>query len=184
VPLVGQRHLFQEMLGAIDPVCLRRPAAPQVGGACALRLYRKPDILADGEIGKQVGDLEGAADAAAGAFGGTEAGDVLPVQMHRARRRRKLTGHQVEIGRLAGAVRADDGGERSRLKRAADAVDGHMAAEANGQVARLKNRSGHLRPPRDAAYFGAVIGSGMSFAGMVATSSSMSLSLPSFLIRQ
>ena len=114
MPLVGQRHLFQEMLGAIDPVGVRRPAAPEVGSARAFRLHREADVLADREIGKQVGDLERAADAAAGALGGAEAGDVLAVEMHRARRRRQLAGHQVEVGGLAGAVRADDGGERSR----------------------------------------------------------------------
>jgi hypothetical protein len=49
-------------------------------------------------------------------------------------------GDQVEIGGLASAVRADDGGQRSGLEGAAHGVDRDMPAEANRQVAGFEKR--------------------------------------------
>ena len=58
------------------------------------------------------------------------------------RGRAQLARHQVEIGRLARAVGADDRGELARPERAGDAVDGDMAAEADRQVARFERGHG------------------------------------------
>ncbi len=81
-------------------------------------------------------------------------------------------------------------------------VDGDVAAEADGETARLGGlvetcglmnaetggRDGshppELRATSSAALRHRVIGSGISFAGIVATSSSTSLSLASFLMRK
>ena len=62
-----------------------------------------------------------------------QARDVLALDQHRAVGGAELPGHQVEIGRLAGAVRPDDGGELARKESAGDVVDRDMAAEADGQ---------------------------------------------------
>ena len=60
-------------------------------------------------------------------------------------RRLELAGDQVEIGGLAGAVGADDGRQRARLERAGHGVDGHVAAEADGQVVGGELAHGFLR---------------------------------------
>src|SRR5207249_9005055 len=54
----------------------------------------------------------------------------------------QLSGDQVEIGGLAGAVRADDRRQFAGPKAAADSVDRDVAAEADGQIAGFE-RDGH-----------------------------------------
>src|SRR5262249_41620753 len=62
--------------------------------------------------------------------------------------RLELARDQVEVGGLAGPVRSDDGRQRTPLERAADSVDGDVAAEADGQVARLEcGVRHHCEPP-------------------------------------
>src|SRR3954468_37980 len=53
-------------------------------------------------------DLEGACDAARGHLAGREARDVLAAKEDLAVRRLHVAGDDVDEGRLAGAVRADD----------------------------------------------------------------------------
>jgi hypothetical protein len=65
---------------------------------------------------------------------------VAPIERHRARARPELPRDQVEVGRLARPVRPDDGRQRARREGAADAVDGHVAAEADGQSAGFQHR--------------------------------------------
>ena len=82
--------------------------------------------------------------------------DVVRRREHAAGGRPELAGDQVEVGRLAGAVGADDRGQRAGMERAAHPVDGDVAAEADGQVARLRaarHAVGHRRGwrPRVAA---------------------------------
>src|SRR3977135_4263107 len=101
----------------------------------ARRLDRKPDILLDAQIWKQVGQLKGAAETGAGPHRRRKPRDVLAVEQHPAFGRLELSRDQVEIGGLAGAVRTDDGGELTRTKGATDMVHGDVAAEADRQVA-------------------------------------------------
>src|SRR5690606_33416266 len=109
-------------------------------------------------------------------------------------RRLELTRDQVEIGGLAGAVWADDGGQRTGPEGTADGVDRNMAAEADRQVTRFqagcqahhRNRNGRGRcvPGRPCQRL-LRIGSGMSCGEITWISSSRSFSsLPSFLTRK
>src|ERR1700738_3867706 len=100
----------------------------------AFGLYGEPDILLDAEVRKQIGELEGAAEAGAGAQRRGKRGDVTAIEQDVAFARAQLSGDQVEIGGFAGAVGPDNGGQLARPKNAADAVDRDMAAEADGQV--------------------------------------------------
>ena len=93
-----------------------------------------PHVLQHRQAREQVGELERAAEAGAGALRRRLARQVAPAQRHRSRRRLELPGDQVEVGGLAGAVRSDDGGQRARLERAGHAVDRDVAAETDGQV--------------------------------------------------
>ena len=60
-----------------------------------------------------------------------KAGDVLARDEDLAGAGAQLAGDQIEVGGLAGAVRADDGGERAGRERARHVVDRDMAAEAD-----------------------------------------------------
>ena len=88
----------------------------------------------------------------------------------------QLARDEIEIGRLAGAVRADDGGERAGRETARHVVDGHMAAEANREPARFergrrrRSRYGHSRVLQRLLRTGI----GILSAGIVATRSSRS----------
>ena len=99
------------------------------------------DIFQYRQVGKEVGELKGPADALFGAPGRRQPGDILAKQQHLAGAGLDLTGNEIEIGGLAGAVRADNGGKGPAMKPATDRVHRHMAAKANRQVLGLQNRS-------------------------------------------
>ena len=109
-----------------------------------LRLDGEPHVLGDAEARKEIGQLERAAEAEPGALRRAQAGHVLPVDQDRAVGGAQLARDQVEVGRLAGAVRPDDGGELAGPEGAGDVIDRDMAAEADGQVARLERRRHRL----------------------------------------
>jgi hypothetical protein len=101
-------------------------------------LHREADILQGGQLRKQIGQLKGAPKPPPRPDGWRKLRDVLPVNEHLSGRCAKLTGHEVEIGRLAGPVRSDNRRERAGREPARDVVDGHVTAEANGQPARFQ----------------------------------------------
>ena len=61
-------------------------------------------------------------------------GDPLVVELHRARRRLVDAGHDVEAGRLAGTVRADQPQDLALVEAEADVVERHHAAEPQRHV--------------------------------------------------
>jgi hypothetical protein len=61
-------------------------------------------------------------------------GDVVLALEDAALGRFQLARDEVEPGRLAGAVRADDDGQLARHEGAGDVVDRRVPAEADGQV--------------------------------------------------
>ena len=75
-------------------------------------LHGEADVLLDAEVRKQIGELEGAAEARRGCAAARSAA-VMSVPSNRMLPPdgAELAGDQVEIGGLAGAVGADDGGE-------------------------------------------------------------------------
>src|SRR4029453_5751582 len=73
---------------------------------------------------------------------GRETGDRLLLEGDLAGGRREIARHQVEQGRLAGAVGADDAGDRARLDGEGDVGDGEQAAEALAQ--RLDTQDGRV----------------------------------------
>jgi hypothetical protein len=85
----------QVMLGLLDGLDVVRPQREQVQAQAGAALHRQPDVLQHRQVGEQVGQLEGAADAAARALRGAEVGDVLAVEPHAA-------GSRPAAGRTSG----------------------------------------------------------------------------------
>jgi hypothetical protein len=120
--------------------------AQQVEAHPAPGLDHQPDIFENGEIGKQVGQLESAPQSLAAAQGHRVARHVLAHQPDRAFGRRDLPRNEIEISGLAGAVGSDDGGQFTGPEAAADSVDRHMAAKADGQAIRFQKHLCHGAP--------------------------------------
>jgi len=138
-----EADLVERPVGALDPAAMAGPAREDLGTTRRPRLDGEADVLVGGEIGEERGDLEGPADAARRASRGAELRDVVAVEQDAARGRRDLAGHQVEIGGLAGAVGADDGGQFAGSEGGGDAVDRDVAAEADRQVVGLELGGDH-----------------------------------------
>ncbi len=63
-----------------------------------------------------------------------QAGDVLTIEKHPSRCGGMKARNDIEQGRLAGTVRADQAGDRSRRDRQRDIVDSLDASKMLGQV--------------------------------------------------
>ncbi len=98
-------------------------------------LHGKPNILADAQCRKQVGDLERAADAGARDLLRRMSGDRLAHQRHLALIRRKHARQQIERGGLAGAIRSDQRMQGAICNRDVDALNRPDAAKALDDVA-------------------------------------------------
>ena len=125
-----------------DQRVMVRPDRPQVQPHAAPRLDRQPHVLEHAQVREQVGQLERAAQAAPRALGRRERGDLVAADEHLPGAGLELTGDQVEVGGLAGAVGPDDRGQRAGLERARHGVDGDVAAEPDRQLPRFERR-GH-----------------------------------------
>ena len=174
-------------VGLLDPARVGCSSARARSSAAAgARLHGEAHVLEHGEVGEQIGELERAADAARRARAAPQPRDVLAVEQHRAGGRRQLARDQVEVGGLAGAVRADDRGERARRGRRSSRAS--TATWPPKRIVRSRvSRTGWLRHRRCAAMPGCGcarvpaaaqrllrIGTGISSAGISRTSSSRS----------
>ena len=135
---------FEHRVGAEDEIHPRPPRLAHVVVHAGTGLNGEAHVLGDAEAREEVGELEGAPEAASRAQRGAEPRHVLPLDQDRAVRGGELPRHEVEVGRLAGAVGPDDGGELAGPEGAGDVVDRNVAAEADGQVPRLERRGHRL----------------------------------------
>src|SRR6202042_3564469 len=103
------------------------------------------NVVGDREVGKDLGDLEGAGHTASHPIIGSERGDVAPLEPDRARGRREQAADQIEERRLAGAVRTDDRAQFARLDGQRYVVDGDQVAKALRCALDLKQ--GHAFAP-------------------------------------
>jgi len=139
----AQRHLIENGVGARDQIGPRHPWPQHVVMHAAGRLHGEPDVLLHAQIGEQIGELKGAAETGAGAQRRGKLRDIGAVEQDTAAGGAQLSGDQIEIGGLAGAVGTDDRGQLTRPKGATDVVDRNMSAEANGQIAGFEQ--GHVK---------------------------------------
>ena len=111
------------LLGAVEAQHRRGHAAP------AAQVRAERDVLEHRHAGDHLHVLEGARHAALRDLARGQAVDALAAQRHLAARGRQHAGDEVEGGRLAGAVRADQAEDLAGAHLEADVVDRHQAAE-------------------------------------------------------
>jgi hypothetical protein len=124
----------------------RRRRRPAVEAAGPHDGHRHPEVLQHRVVVEQVQDLERATDPEAGAPVGREPRDVLPIEADLPGVGREQAAQQVEAGRLAGAVRADQRRQAVRLEGDADAVQDDVAAEGLPEPAGLEDRAHRMTP--------------------------------------
>jgi hypothetical protein len=132
-PVGGFLHadLAQKLERAAAMVGRRPP--PQPVGFAGVGDQRHLHVLGDGHRAEGGGDLEGAGDAAAADFARRQPGDVAVREADRSAVRLELAVDDVEAGRFAGAVGADQGQKLAARHREAHVIDGANGAEAFAQ---------------------------------------------------
>ncbi|MGY3651822.1 hypothetical protein ACVWW2_007113 [Bradyrhizobium sp. LM4.3] len=93
-------------------------------------------VVHDAEIAEDAAELERARDAFGGQPLRRETRDVLTFEVNCPGVRPIEPGHEIEQGRLAGTVRADDADQLALGEVEIDGVDGGQAAEAPRQPAQ------------------------------------------------
>ena len=109
--------------------------APHVKALAAVGDEGGLDVLVHGELGEDVRALERAGDAPCRRSCAAGCRVMLrPSRMHLAAVGLQVPGDEIEQGRLAGAVRADDGGDAALLDAQAHIVGGDKARERLAQA--------------------------------------------------
>ena len=138
--LAGGGHAGFAVLGAAPP--LPRLLRRGLRGEAAVFKHR------EGRVNRVA--LVAAAQAEAGAFRLRAAGHVLAEQLDAATGRRNFARQDVDQGRFARAIGADDSVNRAALQRQRDAVQRHQAAPAAGDLGAAQQHVGritHGEPP-------------------------------------
>jgi hypothetical protein len=112
---------------------LHEPRAP-------MGVAPQQQVLQHGGVLEQLDVLEGAGDAAAGDLVGGHPRDVLVAKGQPSGARVVDAAHEVEDGRLASPVGADDGEDLARLDLEGHAVQGPDAPEVDGEAVGLEER--------------------------------------------
>ena len=103
------------------------------------------EIFLDGQVGEDVAGLRNEADAETNHLMRRKAGDITPVMVDAAALEQDEAGDRLEKGRLAGAIRADDGHDLAWRD-----LDGNVLHDrqpghiAGNDVARDEDRSRHI----------------------------------------
>ncbi len=108
----------------------RRLRAPEVERIAALALQGDAHIFERGQVGKNRRNLERAHEAETRHIGRPHRGDVAAVERDSPGARRDEFGQHIEAGRLAGAVRPNQGVNRPALDAQGDVADCAEIAEA------------------------------------------------------
>jgi len=140
--LVPEADLLQDGAGLVADAAERHGAPPEVERE-AVGLRGHADVLEDGEVREDVGDLVRLRDAEARDPVLRQAGDLPAFEPDPAGGGRHLARDQPEEGRLARAVRADDRAQLAALDLEVHLRDGHEAAEASGQALGADDGGGH-----------------------------------------
>ncbi len=113
-----------------------------------IRDSRHRDGLAHSQVWKDLNQLKGAREPAVGEAHRPHAGDACASKQHVAGRGREQAGEQVDQGRLARAIGADDRQHLAGVRGDADVRERLEGPERLAQVAGL-DQGGHAALPRD-----------------------------------
>ncbi len=140
--------IADDLVGLAIDRCDGQRIGERIEPARMARLHGEADILADTQFGKQIGDLERAADARLGNLFGRMTCDRLAHQRGFTFIRREHAGQEIECRCLACAVRADQRMQRAVGDGDIDPLHGLDAAEALHHVASGQHRplDGGFRP--------------------------------------
>ena len=125
-----------------------RACVTRVADVVAVQKRADDDIVLDRQRRERPHDLEGAADAAPADAIGRKPVDALAGERDAAAVRCVHAGDHVEQGRLAGAVRADDGVDAAFGHLEAEPIDRDEAAEALADIVDRQERAHDPRPFR------------------------------------
>src|SRR5574337_103193 len=143
----GEADAIEKLEGARVERIERGLRAPEVEGIAALALERDAHVFERGEVREDGGNLERADEPEPRDARRAHRGDVAPVERDPPGRRPDELGQHVEAGRLAGAVRPDQGVNRSALDPQEDVADGLEIAKALAEALGDENVVGsHSRP--------------------------------------
>jgi len=117
----------------------QRKAPVQYAGAALVGANRRKHRLFDCQRREDTGHLEGAADAVTHDFGRRSPSHIDAVEQYLTGVRLQRTGDQVEERALAGAVGADNGGQRTVGKIERNVVGRLDAAKGFGKPADLQH---------------------------------------------
>ena len=129
----GEAHAVEKLERPGVERVERRLRAPEVEGIAPRSLQRNPHVFERGQVREHSRDLERAHEAEARHVGRPHRRDVAPVERDSPRSRSDEFGQHVETGRLPGAVRADQGVDRSSDDAQGHVADGAEIAEALGK---------------------------------------------------
>ena len=142
--LVGHAEDIEQLQRALVELLLARVVARGAEdavqhGALDLVVQADADVVLHAQAREEADVLEGARDARLVDLGYRHARRVLPVQKDGAVRRLVHLGQQVEDGRLARAVGADQARDLGLAHCEVELLDGVQAAEVDPQVAGLEH---------------------------------------------
>ena len=136
---LGQAHLFEQLHRPRIQRVERLLAAPERVRRAELPLQSNANVFHHRQMRKHGGDLERADHAAARDLCRLFRGDIGAVEQNRAARGHQEFGQQIEAGRLAGAVRANERMDGPALHTQVDVGHGGKALEGFSQSARFEN---------------------------------------------
>src|SRR6476661_3135211 len=144
---LGEPYARQRRAGGGAQRILAARRTPEMKGMTGMCLHGKRNIVEDGKIRKQRGDLERAGEAELAAPIGGQRGDVVAAEMDAADVGRELSGQLADQRALARAVRPDDGMKLAGGYQERNIVRRDDTAEAFAQVLDMQQGLSHgVRP--------------------------------------
>src|SRR5262245_20005441 len=145
VAVLAEPERGEDAVRLLDRAAIGRQATPPSSGVALPLAHRQGHRFERAEMRKQGVDLERARETAFDPHRRLEAGDLLAAEEDLPGIRPQHAGHQVDQGRLAGAVRADQRVARTLRQHEVDAARDHERAEALVEPTGGEHRHGHAR---------------------------------------
>jgi hypothetical protein len=131
--------LVDDRQGSFVVILEMRMMMPKFEIVSSQCLSGQTNVLQDGQIREQVGDLEGSTEAKMGVAVRGHVGDVLAFEHDATAGRFQVPAEQVEERRLSGPVWPDDGVEAVFSNLDIDIVDGDKPSKLFAQVFRSQD---------------------------------------------